>query len=176
MSLQTALGVTATLGAAWALAPHLVTVHSPEVALAPDAGLFVDGYGDAGTYALHYRYGERVELTVPLDNASAVPWRVTDVELVEPDFPLLEPVGGLGEPVTLAPYGDGEVGLLFEYANCRYYHERANNSYDQVRVSGTVLGRETSVLVDLEVPLVVHSQVILDCPERTLVRGDDVRR
>jgi hypothetical protein len=45
-----------------------------------------------------------------------------------------------------------------------------------VRVSGTVLGRETSVLVDLEVPLVVHSQVILDCPERTLVRGDDVRR
>jgi hypothetical protein len=176
VSLQTALGVTATLGAAWALAPHLVTLHAPEVALAPDAGLFVDGYGDAGTYALHYRYGERVELTVPLDNASAVPWRVTDVELVEPDFPLLEPVGGLGEPVTLAPYGDGEVGLLFEYANCRYYHERANNSYDQVRVSGTVLGRETSVLVDLEVPLVVHSQVILDCPERTLVRGDDVRR
>lgn len=176
MSLQTALGVTATLGAAWALAPHLVTLHAPAVALAPDAGLFVDGYGDAGTYALHYRYGESVELTVPLSNTSAVPWRVTDVELVEPDFPLLEPVGGLAEPVTLTPYGDGEAGLVFEYANCRYYHERANNSYDQVRVSGTVLGRETSVLVDLEVPLVVHSQVILDCPERTLVRGDDVRR
>ena len=171
-----ALGLAAALAVGWALAPHLVTVHSPEVALAPDAGLHVEGYGDAGTYALHYRYGERVELTVPLRNASAVPWRVTDVELVEPDYPLLEPVGGPIEPVALTPYGDGEVGLVFEYANCRYYHERANNSFDQVRVSGTVLGRETSVLVDLEVPLVVHSQVILDCPERTLVRGDDVRR
>jgi len=40
------------------------------------------------------------------------------------------------EPVALTPYGDGEVGLVFEYANCRYYHERANNSFDQVRVSG----------------------------------------
>lgn len=169
-------GVAATLAVGWALAPHLVTLDPPEVALAPGAGLFVDGYGDAGTYALHYRYGESVELTVPLSNASAVPWRVTGVELVEPTFPLLEPVRGVADPVTLAPYGDAEVGLVFEYANCRYYHERANNSYEQVRVSGTVLGRETSVLVDLAVPLVVHSQVILNCPERTLVRGDDVRR
>lgn len=173
--LAAALGTAATLAVGWALAPHLVTLDSPEVALDPTAGLFVDGYGDTGTYALHYRYGQEVELTVPLSNASAVPWRVTDVELVEPTYPLLEPVGGTVEPVTLAPYGDGEVSLVFEYANCRYYHERANNSYEQVRVSGTVLGRETSVLVDLAVPLVVHSQVILNCPERTLVRGDDVR-
>jgi len=112
---------------------------------------------------------------LPLDNASVVPFRVTGVELVEPTYPLLAPVGGPVEPVELGPFGDGEVVLEFEFTNCRYYHERANNTYEQVRLTGTSLGREVTRTVDLAVPLVVHSQVILDCPERTFVRGDDRR-
>ena len=67
------------------------------------------------------------------------------------------------------------VDLSFEYTNCRYYHERANNTYDQVLVTGTVLGREVTRTIDLTVPMVVHSQVIMNCPDRTLIRGDDRR-
>lgn len=138
-------------------------------------GLLVPGYGPAGTLALHYRYGERMTVTLPLESSSVVPFRVTGVELVQPAYPLLEPVGGPVEPVSLGPFGEGAVVLELEFANCRYYHERANNTYDQVRLTGTALGREATRTVDLAVPLVVHSQVILDCPERTFVRGDDRR-
>ena len=114
-------------------------------------------------------------VTLPLESSSVVPFRVTGVELVQPAYPLLEPVGGPVEPVSLGPFGEGAVVLELEFANCRYYHERANNTYDQVRLTGTALGREATRTVDLAVPLVVHSQVILDCPERTFVRGDDRR-
>ena len=152
-------------------------VAPPEVALDADAGLMVEGYGPAGTFALDYRFGEQVLVTVPVANDSPVPLRVESVELVEPAYPLMEPVpdGAVVEPFTLLPGQSGEVDLSFEFTNCRYYHERANNAYEQVRVSGSVLGRPVTRTVDLAVPLVVHSQVILNCPDRTLVRGDDRR-
>lgn len=168
-------GLLALVAGTWALAPQAVLVAAPTPAVPVADGLLVDGYGPSGTVALHYRYGERMVLTLPLDNASVVPFRVTGVELVEPTYPLLEPVGGPLEPLDLGPFGEGEVVLEFEFTNCRYYHERANNTYDQVRLTGTSLGREVTRTVDLAVPLVVHSQVILDCPERTFVRGDDRR-
>ena len=161
----------------WLLAPYAVRVAPPEVALDADAGLMVEGYGPTGTFALDYRFGEQVLVTVPVANDSPVPLRVESVELVEPAYPLMEPVpdGAVVEPFTLLPGQSGEVDLTFEFTNCRYYHERANNAYEQVRVSGSVLGRPVTRTVDLAVPLVVHSQVILNCPDRTLVRGDDRR-
>lgn len=168
-------GLLALVAGAWALAPQAVLVSAPTPSVPVADGLLVDGYGPSGTLALHYRYGERMALTLPLGNASVVPFRVTRAELVEPTYPLLEPVGGPVEPVDLDPFGEGEVVLEFEFTNCRYYHERANNTYDQVRLTGTALGREVTRTVELAVPLVVHSQVILDCPERTFVRGDDRR-
>ncbi len=161
----------------WLLAPYAVRVAPPEVALDADAGLMVEGYGPAGTFALDYRFGEQVLVTVPVANDSPVPLRVESVELVEPAYPLMEPVpdGAVVEPFTLLPGQSGDVTLAFEFTNCRYYHERANNAYEQVRLSGSVLGRQVTRTVDLAVPLVVHSQVILNCPDRTLVRGDDRR-
>ena len=161
----------------WLLAPYAVRVEPPRVALNADAGLMVEGYGPAGTFALDYRFGEQVVVTVPVANHSPVPLHVESVELVEPAYPLMEPVGegSAVEPFTLLPGQSGEVALAFEFTNCRYYHERANNAYEQVRVSGSVLGRPVTRTVDLAVPLVVHSQVILNCPDRTLVRGDDRR-
>lgn len=168
-------GLLAVVAGGWALAPQAVLVAGPEPSVPAASGLLVEGYGPSGTLALHYRYGERMALTLPLDNASVVPFRVTGVELVEPTYPLLAPVGGPVEPVDLGPFGEGEVVLDFEFTNCRYYHERANNTYEQVRLTGTSLGRQVTRTVDLAVPLVVHSQVILNCPERTFVRGDDRR-
>ena len=168
-------GLLAVLAGGWLLAPQAVLVAAPQPSVPTADGLVVAGYGPAGTLALHYRYGERMTLTLPLESSSVVPFRVTGVELVEPTYPLLEPVGGPVEPVDLGAFGEGEVVLEFEFTNCRYYHERANNTYEQVRLTGTSLGREVTRTVDLAVPLVVHSQVILNCPERTFVRGDDRR-
>lgn len=161
----------------WLLAPHAVRVEPPRLALDGDAGLMVEGYGPAGTFALDYRFGEQVLVTVPVANHSPVPLRVESVELVEPAYPLMAPTpdGSPVEPFTLLPGQSGEVDLTFEFTNCRFYHERANNAYEQVRLSGSVLGRPVTRTVDLAVPLVVHSQVILNCPDRTLVRGDDRR-
>jgi len=161
----------------WLLAPYAVRIEAPRLELDADAGLMVEGYGPAGTYALDYRFGEQVLVTVPVANDSPVPLRVESVELVEPAYPLMEPVpdGAVVEPFTLLPGQSGEVDLTFKFTNCRYYHERANNAYEQVRVAGSVLGRPVTRTVDLAVPLVVHSQVILNCPDRTLVRGDDRR-
>ena len=159
----------------WLLAPYLVRVAPPQVALGPEDGLMIEGYGAAGTYAMHYRYGEEVVLSVPVANDSPVPIHVTGVQLVEPSYPLLEPVDTDIDPFTLLPGTDGSVDLTFEFTNCRYYHERANNTFEQVRVTGTVLGRDVTRTVDLAVPLMVHSQVIINCPERTFVRGDDRR-
>lgn len=168
-------GLLALLAGGWLLAPQAVLVAAPQPSVPVADGLLVAGYGPTGTVALHYRYGERMALTLPLESSSVVPFRVTGVELVQPAYPLLEPVGGPVDPVALGPFGEGEVVLELEFANCRYYHERANNTYDQVRLTGTALGREVTRTVDLAVPLVVHSQVILNCPERTFVRGDDRR-
>jgi hypothetical protein len=174
-----ALAAALALAAAWLLSPHLLRLAPPAVTAGQldgePGGLLVEGYGAAGTYALHYRYGETVTLRVPLANDSPVPLHVTDVELVEPTYPLLEPVGDGPRPFTLLPGQDGSVELAFEYTNCRYYHERANNTVDRVRVTGTVLGREVVRTVELVTPVVVHSQVIINCPERTFVRGDDRR-
>ena len=161
----------------WLLAPYAVRVERPQLVLDADAGLMVEGYGPAGTYALDYRFGEEVLVQVPIANDSLVPLHVESVELVEPTYPLMVPVSedSSVEPFTLLPGQSGEVVLAFEFTNCRYYHERANNAYEQVRFTGSVLGRPVTRTVDLAVPLVVHSQVILNCPDRTLVRGDDRR-
>jgi hypothetical protein len=163
------------LAGLWALAPTLTRLSgTDQVVAAAGTGLMTD-FGPEGTYALHYRYGEQVTLSLPVHNSSAWPVTITGAELVEPTYPLLVPVAGVHEPVEIGPFGTAEVSLTFTYTNCRYYHERANNTYDQVRVEGSVLGRRLERTVDLRVPLMVHSQVILNCPERTYVRGDDRR-
>ena len=171
------LAVGVLVAAAWALAPLTIRLDGPvQARLDPDAALLVPGFGGPqGTVALRYDYGETVAIEVTVRNRSPLPLTVDEVRLVEPTYPLLAPVSGLAEPVTLAPWGSTEVTLRFEYANCRYYHERANNTYEQVQVTGRTLGRDVVSTLDLAVPLVVHSQVILHCPERTYVRGDDRR-
>jgi hypothetical protein len=42
-------------------------------------------------------------------------------------------------------------------------------------VEGSVLGRGFTSEVALGYPLALHGQVINNCPDRTLTRGDEVR-
>ncbi|WP_121255826.1 hypothetical protein [Nocardioides ferulae] len=171
--------VVAALGLAWALAPQGVRLgQDVRVAMPVRAGLEVPEYGADGTYFLAYEYGETVTVGVPVSNTGLLPVTVTGVRLVEPEFPLLEPVPegeGAAEPVELGPFEEAVVPLTFRFANCRYYHERATQSYTAAEVTGSVLGRSFTETVSFAEPLTSHAQVILDCPERTLVRGDDRR-
>lgn len=170
------LAVTAALAVAWALAPYGVRLdQGVRVQLPVRAGLEVPEYGADGTYFLAYEYDETVTVGVPVANAGPLPVTVTGVRLVEPDYPLLEPAGEAPDPVELGPFEEAVVPLTFRYANCRYYHERATQSYTAAEVTGSVLGRSFTRTVSFAEPLTSHAQVILDCPERTLVRGDDRR-
>lgn len=165
----------AGLALAWTLLPHAVRLDQ-EVAprLPVEAGLLVPEYGDEGTYGLDYRHHDEVTITVPVGNDGPLPVRVTEASIDQGSRPLLVAVDD-NLPVTLGPWGDGEVELTYRFDNCRYYHERSADSWDHVALDGSVLGRGFEEDVALAFPLALHGQVIGDCPDRTLVRGDDVR-
>lgn len=171
---------TAVLGAvglvaAWALLPLGVRVDTDVAAELPvDAGLEVPEYGAEGTFALHYQHHEEITLTVPVDNKGPLPIRVTRAELDVDPLPLLVQVDD-NLPLTVRPWSGEQLELTFRYDNCRYYHERSVDSWDRIDVAGSVLGRGFDRELTLELPIAVHGQVINNCPDRTLVRGDDVR-
>lgn len=160
----------------WLLSPALVRLEQGVAPQLPvDAGLLVPEYGAAGTYALHYRHRETVTLTVPIRNAGPLPLSLDGIGLEYEPRPLLVPAG-TSRPLRLAPWSTTEVTLTLRFDNCRYYHERSADSWEQLVVTGSVLGRGFESEVTLAHPLVVHGQVINNCPDRTLTRGDDVRR
>ncbi len=165
-----------TLALAYLALPWAVTLDpAAEVGVPVDAGLSVPEYGPAGTVFLHYRHGEQVTLSVPVRNRGPVPVSVSGLRFDLPGYSLLEPAGTAGLPLELAPFETGSVEVTLTFAHCRYYHERAVQEVTSAQVTGTALGRGFTRPLRLETPVAVHGQVILDCPDRTLVRGDDVR-
>lgn len=169
-----ALAVVLVLG--YALLPQLVRLDQDVAPRVPvDAGLLVPEFSGGGVHLLHYRYGETVSVDVPLSNRGPVPITVDEVAPAQHRLPLLTPVSASGLPVTLAPREQTTVALTFRFTNCRFYHERSMETIAGVEVSGSSLGRDFTEPLTFAQPLAVHGQVILDCPERTLVRGDDVR-
>jgi hypothetical protein len=169
-----AVGV-AGLAMAWALLPVGVRLDQEATAELPvGAGLMVPEYGADGTYALHYRHHEEVTVTVPVSNDGPLPLRLTAADLDEARLPLLVPVDD-NLPLRVGPWAEAELELTFRFDNCRHYHERSADTWDHVDVVGSVLGREFEREVALTSPLALHGQIINNCPDRTLTRGDDVR-
>lgn len=168
--------LVAGLALAWTLLlPHAVRLDqdvTPELPV--EAGLLIPEYGEAGTYGLHYRHHEEVTLTVPVGNDGPLPVTIDEAHLDRSDLPLLVAVGD-NLPVTVGPWGETDLEITFRFDNCRYYHERSAEEWDRVLVEGSVLGRDFDDEVRLAYPLALHGQVIGTCPDRTLVRGDDVR-
>ena len=173
--LKTASLGVAGLAAGWALLPLGVRLD-PEVApsLPVDAGLQIREYGREGTFALHYRHHDLVTLSVPVDNGGPLPITIDAADLDDGPLPLLVPVED-NLPVEVGAWGAEVVELTFRFDNCRYYHERSAVTWDRVDVEGSVLGRGFNRELELEYPIALHGQVIRNCPDRTLVRGDDVR-
>lgn len=131
-------------------------------------------YGPDGSHVLLYAHGATVTFTVPLHNEGAVPITVESVALGDEPRPLLE-----AEPIPTTRVGAGDtvdLTVTARYGNCRYYHEREVQLYPSVTVRGEALGVGVTKTVDLDSPFVVHAPMIVDCPDRTLDRSDDVRR
>lgn len=160
--------------------PRLVR-FAPNVtpAISGPERLVVEEFGEDGTQFVRYTHGQEFVVTVPLTNNAPLPITVSDIRLADEIRPLVTTrsvsVDGGGLPVSLAPGETASVELTARFGNCRYYHERAVQTMPGALVRGSVLGREFRKLARFDHPLAVHSQVILRCPDRTLVRGDDIR-
>jgi hypothetical protein len=171
------IAVVAVVGLvlAWALLPFTVRLgQDVDPELPVDAGLLVPEYGEKGIYGLHYRHHEEVTLRVPIRNRGPLPMRIDDAGLRDEQLPLLVQVGD-NLPLKIGPWGTGELELTLRFDNCRYYHERSAETWDRVHLEGSTLGRDFDDEVTLAYPIALHGQVILTCPDRTLVRGDDTR-
>lgn len=170
-----AAAVVVVLGLGWALLPATVGLgQGVDPELPVDAGLLVPEYGEDGTYALHYRHHEEITLTVPVRNRGPLPLVIDRADLDTVPFSLVESVGG-NLPVEIGPWDTADVELTLRFDNCRYYHERSADQWDAVLVEGSVVGRGFDSEVTLAYPLAIHGQIINNCPDRTLTRGDDVR-
>lgn len=172
--------IAAVLVGAYLSLPYLVSLGQG-VAPRIDGGtsLTVREFGPEGTHFLHYVHGDTITVTVPLTNNGPLPLSVADVRLTEEVSPLLDTLSasadGVSLPVTIGPGETVPVELTARFGNCRYYHERAVQNMPGAIVTGQVLGRSFHEVATFDHPFAVHSQVILDCPDRTLARGDDVR-
>jgi hypothetical protein len=166
-------------GAVWSLllwAPASASLAAGTSRFAPEtAAVTVPGYGPRGTHVVDYRHGAPVEVVVPLRNDGPLPLRVTSVTAAGREvLPLLR-LDGADLPVTVPAGGTAEVVLRGVLGNCAYYHERQVQNVDGVQVEAQVLGRSTTRQVPLDRPLLVHSPMIVSCPDRTLTRNDDRR-
>ena len=136
-------------------------------------------FGDEGSHVLLYRHGETVTFSLPLENHGAVPLTVTGVRLSDRAQSMLEvervSVGADELPVRLAAGESAALRVTARYGNCRYYHEREIESFPSAVVDVDVLGLGVTRTVAFDHPLVLHSPMIVDCPDRTLRRDDDVR-
>lgn len=168
------VGLVVGLVLAWACLPLYAQRVEQGVtpALSVDAGLLISEYGDDGTYALRYRHGDPIGIRIPVRNRGPLPLRIDAASIDSGDYPLLVPSGD-NLPLTVGAWEEQEIALDFTFGNCRYYHERSAETYDAVALRGSVLGRGLATDLTLDFPIVLHGQVILDCPDRTLRRDDD---
>ena len=171
-------GLLALAGAVWSFllwAPATAELSAGTTASTGPADVVtVEGYGARGTHVVDYQDGRMVELVVPLRNEGPLPVTLTGVTAGDVRLPLLA-LAGDDLPVTVAPGESADVVLRGVLGNCAYYHERAVQNVEAMAVQLEVLGRTTTREVALDRPLLVHSPMIVGCPDRTLNRNDDER-
>ena len=170
----TLLAVAAVTGL---LGAGAVSAAPSTVGFAPVAPAFagavpsrtLPSYGARGMHVLGYVHEATTELTLPVRNTGPLPVTLTSVDLagVAPLLALQE-VRGL--PLTLAPGERADVRATAVLANCRFTHEREVEVHEQLRVGFRVLGSRGVREVPFDRPVMVHSPMIVGCPERRLDR------
>jgi hypothetical protein len=158
---------------------------APAIAsLAPVAPAFGDGvpvttlssYGARGMHVVGYEHDVTTPLILTLHNDGPLPMTVTSLELAGGVAPLLSLGGVEGLPLALTPGERAEVTATATLDNCRYTHERQVENHDGVRVGVRVLGTSAVWDVPFDRPLLVHSPMIVGCPDRKLNRQADNRK
>jgi hypothetical protein len=161
-------------GLVWSLllwAPASVELRAGQTAFGGRAEVVsLADYGPRGTHVVDYRHGATVDVTVPIHNGGPLPVTVTSVGTGAGVLPLLEVRDVTGVPLELGPGETGEVALRGVLGNCAYYHEREVQVVEALVVRADVLGRSTTRSVLLDSPVVVHSPMIVGCPDRKLDR------
>ena len=158
-----------------AAAPGTVRIDPIPVTFAGDAPqVTLPTYGLQGMHVIGYEHGATVQLTLPVHNAGRLPMTVTSVDLGGGIKPLLELREVTGLPLDVAPGETASLAVTAELANCRFFHEREVQNYPTVALGFTVLGQGGTRSVPYDRPLMVHSPMIVGCPDRLLDRqGND---
>lgn len=169
----------ALAGLAWSAlllwAPSAVDLRTGPTAFGGSATVVtVPEYGPRGTDVVDYRDGTSVELTVPVRNAGPLPVTITSAITAAGVLPLLEVQRVDGLPLRVGAGETADLRMIARLTNCKYYHEREVQNVRELalRVDSGLgpLSRVRDVRVALERPLLVHSPMIVGCPDRTLDR------
>lgn len=132
-------------------------------------------YGRQGMHVIGYEHGASTVLTLPVHNGGVLPMTVTSVDLGGGAAPLLEVGDVRGLPLSVPPGATRSLEVSATLANCKYFHEREVQSYPSVRLGFSVLGQQGVRDVAYDRPLMVHSPMIVGCPDRTLDRQENDR-
>ena len=131
-------------------------------------------YGPQGMHVVGYEHGATAQLTLPIRNDGLLPVTVTSVTLGGGVAPLLQVREVTGLPLSIPPGETGRLDVTAELANCKYFHEREVQNYAGVDLGFSTLGQEGTRTVAFDRPLMVHSPMIVGCPDRLLNRqGND---
>lgn len=132
-------------------------------------------YGEQGMHVIGYEHGRTARITLPLRNRGLLPVTVEAVDLRGGVAPLLVVQDVQGLPLSLGPGETGTIEVTAELANCRFFHEREIQSYPGVDLEVSLLGQRSTRYVAYDRPVMVHSPMIVGCPDRKLNRQADNR-
>lgn len=132
-------------------------------------------FGPRGAHILGYEHGRAVTVTVPVHNTGRLPLTITSADIPDGPVPLLDitSVGGL--PLSLGAGETKQLVLSGTLGNCRWYHERALETFTGVTLDFRSLGWSGKAVVPFDRPLMVKSPMLASCPDRKLDRQADRR-
>jgi hypothetical protein len=174
-ALAALIGVAGLSWSALSLAPRAAAfseVH-PTVIGAPF--VTVPEYGPRGSYILGYQHKAPVTMTVPVHNDGRLPITITSAAINGGPEPLLSIDAVQGLPLSLGAGESGQLVLTGRLINCRFFHERAVETYDGIELGFSSLGASATRHVRFDRPLLVHSPMLASCPDRKLNRQANSR-
>lgn len=130
----------------------------------------VPEYGVRGGDILGYEDRAVIRMSLPLHNSGRLPVTVTSLSLGGGPAPLLAVRSITGLPVTLWPGRSADIAVTAELTNCKFFHEREMQTYDDLRVEGRSMGRSFVRDVGFVRPIYLKSPMIVGCPDRKLNR------
>lgn len=131
-------------------------------------------YGPKGMYVVGYEHGATTRITLPVHNTGLLPLTVTSIGLDGGVTPLLQVREVSGLPLSIGAGETATLEITAELGNCKFFHEREVQNYAGVDLGFSVLGQAGMRAVELDRPIMVHSPMIVGCPDRLLNRqGND---